>query len=46
VADLAVYRPASGEWYVRRSSTNVATYWFQWGLPADVPVGGLAIERD
>jgi uncharacterized repeat protein (TIGR03803 family) len=39
--DLVVYRPATGEWFVRYSSSqysyaNAAT--FQWGLPGDEPV--------
>ncbi len=37
-ADVAVYRPSTGWWYVMRSTT--ATGWQQlWGSPADVPVG-------
>jgi hypothetical protein len=40
-ADLTVYRPSSGDWYTRQSSTNFATWAsFQWGLTGDVPVPG------
>jgi subtilisin family serine protease len=36
-ADLAVYRPGTGMWYVVRSS--VGTGWQQqWGWPGDIPV--------
>jgi len=38
-ADIAVYRPSTGTWYVLRSSTNFTAYSaYQFGLPADVPV--------
>ena len=40
-ADLAVYRPTTGTWYVALSSTGFATVsTIQWGLPGDVPVPG------
>jgi uncharacterized repeat protein (TIGR03803 family) len=40
-ADITVYRPSSGGWYVLRSSTGYTTYGtYMWGLPADVPVRG------
>src|SRR5229473_3604787 len=40
-ADLAVYRPATGVWYILQSSTSFTTFVaFQWGLPHDVPVLG------
>ena len=39
--DLVVFRPGSGEWFVRRStegfSRNTASS-YQWGLPGDVPM--------
>jgi hypothetical protein len=42
-ADLAVFRPSSGGWFVRHSSQaySVSSYnYYQWGLPGDVPVAG------
>jgi hypothetical protein len=40
-ADVTVYRPSVGGWYVLRSSTNYTTYGtYMWGLPGDVPVPG------
>jgi hypothetical protein len=36
-ADVAVYRPSSGEWFVIRSSDGGALQ-LQWGLAGDVPV--------
>lgn len=38
-ADLAVYRPSEGKWYVLQSGTNTfsATHF---GLPGDIPVDG------
>ena len=38
-ADVAVYRPATGIWYVLRSSTNSTAYVaYQWGVSTDIPV--------
>ena len=35
--DIAVFRPATGTWFVVNSSTN--TYWsFAWGASTDIPV--------
>jgi hypothetical protein len=40
-ADLSVFRPDSGNWYVLQSSTGNTTYTTtQWGLPGDVPLTG------
>jgi hypothetical protein len=40
-ADLAVYRPSTGGWYILRSSTNDSTYLSSlWGLTGDIPVPG------
>ena len=39
--DLAVYRPSTGTWFIRHSSTGYATSAsYQWGLSTDVPVPG------
>jgi len=37
--DLAVWRPAEGNWYTVFSSTDTSTV-TQWGLPEDIPVPG------
>jgi hypothetical protein len=40
-ADIAVYRPTTGIWYVLRSDSNNATYLsYQWGVSTDIPVAG------
>jgi len=37
--DLAVYRPATGVWYVLTSSSGYTTFFTrQWGLGTDVPI--------
>ena len=40
--DLTVYRPATGEWFIRYSSTGYAmgsaSGQFQWGLVGDIPL--------
>ena len=38
--DIAVYRPSTGVWYVRTSSSNYASATSQqWGLPEDISFG-------
>ena len=40
-ADLAVFRPSSGDWFIRNSTSNFTTSVVrQWGLLGDVPVPG------
>lgn len=39
VDDLSIWRPSSGHWAIRKSSTN-ETLFIQWGLPDDIPMGG------
>jgi hypothetical protein len=40
-SDLALYRPATGYWYIKQSSTNYTTYSaYQWGVSTDIPVPG------
>ncbi len=37
--DIAIYQPASGNWYVLMSSTDFGTYFgYQWGISNDIPV--------
>jgi CSLREA domain-containing protein len=38
-ADVAVYRPASGSWYILRSAASGYTS-YQWGVSTDIPVSG------
>jgi hypothetical protein len=39
--DLVIWRPTTGMWAVRLSSTNYTQYlWKQWGLPGDYPMAG------
>jgi hypothetical protein len=39
IADVALYRPSTGEWYISRSSSGFTTsFGLWWGLPGDVPV--------
>jgi hypothetical protein len=37
--DVTVYRPGTGEWYIRRSSTS-SLLTIAWGMSGDVPVVG------
>jgi hypothetical protein len=40
-ADFTVYRPSTGFWYIKQSSTNYTTYVaYQWGISTDIPVSG------
>ena len=40
-ADLTVFRPSTGNWFIRNSATAFATNTVrQWGLTGDVPVPG------
>jgi hypothetical protein len=40
-ADIAVYRPSNGMWWVLRSSTSfTGGAGYSWGAPGDVPVAG------
>jgi sugar lactone lactonase YvrE len=40
-ADLALYRPSNGNWYILESSTNYATYLsYAWGIAGDIAVAG------
>jgi hypothetical protein len=39
--DLCVYRPSTGEWFIRYSSLDYSVSdsgYFQWGLPGDAPI--------
>jgi M6 family metalloprotease-like protein len=42
--ELAVYRPSTGEWFIRNSSAGYAVgagnWYFQWGLGGDLPIVG------
>jgi hypothetical protein len=38
-ADVAFYRPSTGEWFVLRSE-NLQYYSFSFGAPGDVPAPG------
>ena len=40
-ADVSVYRPSTGGWWVLKSGANFQTYsTYGWGLPGDVPAPG------
>ena len=36
-ADVAVFRPSTGIWYIVNSSTGAAAF-YQWGLTGDIPI--------
>jgi len=42
--DIAVYRPSTGEWFLRLSTRNYAVtagdWYFQWGTAGDLPLAG------
>jgi hypothetical protein len=42
--DIAVYRPSTGEWFLRLSTqgyvVTAGNWYFQWGVPGDVPLSG------
>ena len=38
-ADIGIYRPSEGNWYVRYSRNNYGSFTIlQWGLPSDIPL--------
>jgi hypothetical protein len=37
-ADVAVFRPSSGTWFVLKSSTGNTSIIMQWGQQSDIPV--------
>ena len=40
-ADIAVYRPSTGTWFVNQSSSNYTTAFSKaWGVAGDIPVSG------
>jgi hypothetical protein len=40
-AEITLYRPSTGYWYIKQSSTNYTTYLaYQWGLSTDIAVPG------
>ena len=40
-ADLTLYRPSTGTWYIKQSTTSYTTYVAQsWGLSTDIPLPG------
>jgi uncharacterized repeat protein (TIGR03803 family) len=40
-ADVTVYRPSNGAWYILQSSTNYSGFvYYFWGQPGDVPIQG------
>jgi subtilisin-like proprotein convertase family protein len=44
-ADIAVYRPASGEWFIYGSATNTNIY-YAWGAPSSTGVGDIPVPAD
>jgi len=40
-ADLAVYRPSTGTWYIAESTNGYTSYaFYHWGVSTDIPVSG------
>jgi FG-GAP-like repeat/Fibronectin type III domain len=40
-ADVTIYRPEEGVWYILKSSTNFGSWEaYQWGISTDIPVAG------
>src|SRR5207245_10029785 len=38
MADLSVFRPSTGDWYIQRSVTPQGSYRVHWGISTDKPV--------
>ena len=44
-SDIAVYRPATGEWFINGSATNTNIY-YAWGAPASTGAGDIPVPGD
>jgi len=44
-ADIAVYRPATGEWFINGSATGTALH-YVWGAPASTGAGDIPVPGD